>query len=749
MTGSRLRPRLGLRLRSEDGAILVFALIIVTTVALVVGTVLVRGDGSLRATVALREVAGSTYAADGAAQVAVNDLRTGHWGGTATEPADWAFDNSDDGTGCFGANTDADGDPANDAVGTLDLPNFYPASAASGDGPTSARVECVAEDSTGAQGSPVPITNQNKPGNAILTLGTGGETGLTSSASGGNSLRVHGGVWSNSDISVTNGDIVSSTSIRAHTGCAPTSALHAPVVDCSSGTVADPGYASDPSVSGTGVPPLRTPPTSCPAVVTFEPGYYDDAAALNNLTNRNACRDSVFWFRPGTYYFDFHNGTTDPMYDSDTNSGGGSEWNVSVGDLIAGDPVGDSLTNPRFPADGNCRNPIDDVSTQGVQFVFGGESRLRVDGGANVEICGSYHSDRPPIALYGLRTGTSTRTSLTEASGDDGDPLTTSGTPSVTPAGTDNTFTGATAAALRDAGNGSATWFRPSGGATAVSRTITMSGFAPPATIPKGSVVKEARLLVRHKASQNNAGTASTITLTPAGGSALGTFNLDRPGTLTTQTVDLRTQQPTVFNALQRAVYGNGYTGAKVDFTGTIARNLGAAATVELDAVRLELELYLPQFRAQTDAGLGAVNCLRLGGGCNLIGVGPSGGSYHGVFYVQGTTYTPTTRIQLNLSNLQQAEVFRFGVISRSLDFSTQGNPTFQDAVIQLPDNSPGWGFNGTLVQLKVFVCPDSPTCSPSPGRLALTTRVQLWDPSGSPTPGRRQVSVLSWSHTR
>jgi hypothetical protein len=319
----------------------------------------------------------------------------------------------------------------------------------------------------------------------------------------------------------------------------------------------------------------------------------------------------------------------------------------------------------------------------------------------------------------------------------------------VTPAGTDNTFTGATAAALRDAGNGSATWFRPSGGATAVSRTITMSGFAPPATIPKGSVVKEARLLVRHKASQNNAGTASTITLTPAGGSALGTFNLDRPGTLTTQTVDLRTQQPTVFNALQRAVHGNGYTGAKVDFTGTIARNLGAAATVELDAVRLELELYLPQFRAQTDAGLGASNCLRLGGGCNLIGVGPSGGSYHGVFYVQGTTYTPTTRIQLNLSNLQQAEVFRFGVISRSLDFSTQGNPTFQDAVIQLPDNSPGWGFNGTLVQLKVFVCPDSPTCSPSPARLALTARVQLWDPSGSPTPGRRQVSVLSWSHTR
>ena len=42
-----------------------------------IGVVLTRGDGSLRATVALRDVAGSSYAADAAAKVAINDLRTG------------------------------------------------------------------------------------------------------------------------------------------------------------------------------------------------------------------------------------------------------------------------------------------------------------------------------------------------------------------------------------------------------------------------------------------------------------------------------------------------------------------------------------------------------------------------------------------------------------------------------------------------------------------------------------------------
>ena len=64
--------------RRRRGALLIIAIVIVTVVALVTGFVLTQGDGSLRATVALRDVAGASYAADGAAQVAINDLRTGY-----------------------------------------------------------------------------------------------------------------------------------------------------------------------------------------------------------------------------------------------------------------------------------------------------------------------------------------------------------------------------------------------------------------------------------------------------------------------------------------------------------------------------------------------------------------------------------------------------------------------------------------------------------------------------------------------
>src|SRR4051812_24884825 len=126
------------RFRRDDGAMLVIALVVITTVALVVGTVLTRGDGSIRATVALREVAGTTYAADGAAQVAINDLRTGYNLGDA-EPGNWAYANAS-GTGCFGYNVDGS------TVDGIQLSSFYPGTG--GGGPTSAYVTCTPEDDT-------------------------------------------------------------------------------------------------------------------------------------------------------------------------------------------------------------------------------------------------------------------------------------------------------------------------------------------------------------------------------------------------------------------------------------------------------------------------------------------------------------------------------------------------------------------------------------------------------------------------
>jgi len=70
--------------------------------------------------------------------------------------------------------------------------------------------------------------------------------------------------------------------------------------------------------------------------------------------------------------------------------------------------------------------------------------------------------------------------------------------------------------------------------------------------------------------------------------------------------------------------------------------------------------------------------------------------------------------------------------------------------VIELPDNSPGFGFETTIVQLKVYLCPGRASgCTSSNGELSLTARVRMFDQTGVPGPPHRQMSVLSWSHTR
>ncbi len=213
----RLRHRV--RPADDRGALLIIAIIIITVVALVTGAVLTQGEGSLRATVALRDVARASYAADGAAQVAINDLRTGYNVGGG-EPNPWYYTNAV-GTGCFGFDGAAGSTTPKD---TLVLDNLIPKQGGDTQSAMSAAVKCTPEDATGDQGSAVPINNANKPGNAILTLGTSGaENGFTFKTNGsGAAFRVRGGVWSNSNIfRDNNGNLESTESIRANTGCTP------------------------------------------------------------------------------------------------------------------------------------------------------------------------------------------------------------------------------------------------------------------------------------------------------------------------------------------------------------------------------------------------------------------------------------------------------------------------------------------------------------------------------------------------
>ncbi|KRA37624.1 MULTISPECIES: hypothetical protein [unclassified Nocardioides] len=745
----RLRSRLRRGALDDTGAILVLAIIIVTVVALVTGLVLTRGDGSLRATIKLRAVAGTTYAADGAAQVVLNGLRTGYWD-TADDavgtviPTNWVFTN-EPGDGCFGQSKGGFVTEDDDLL----LSSFYPATKSSGDAPTSAYVECVPEDATGAQGTVRHVSNANSPGDAIITLGnSGGENGLSNA---NKTLRVRGGIRSNSNISASGAIEVNDANVRARTGTCDNVTVSAGYTkSCpAGGGPSDPNYPADIST----IPVLRTVPSCTGTYVELQPGYYDDAKALTDLTT--GC-NKIVWFRTGSYYFDFHNKSSngDPLYENGiTGAERDNIWKIAGTRVIGGELIGGGTPSGATTIPGACQNPISDAGAQGVQFIFGGDSRLMFDTDSLVELCATYRSTRPPIVVYGNKTGSNpTLTTLTGSAGG----LTTSGTPTVTGTGSDpETFAlnpetdprplvspiPLTAAALQNDGNGIATWKRVglTGTAGNETRTITMGGFAPPSTIDKGAVLKAARLVVRHRAASAST-TASTIRITPsvAGSTTLGPFNLTRPTSLTTETIDLKTAQTTVYNALAKSIHDRGYTGASIDFTATANRNQSA----QLDAIRLELEYYVPQMRGPAAI---STNCTTTVGGCAAIDSATNG---KGEPYLQGTTYVPLGKVYLNVANTN-AQVFRWGIIARALHIDLNGAFKFTGAVIELPDNSPGLGLNGTLVQFNVYVCPNSPTCSAT-GKLALKVRAQVWDrDADASTTNDREVTIMSWSHQR
>jgi hypothetical protein len=734
---SRLRRRV--RPGDDRGALLVIAILIITVVALVTGFVLTQGDGSLRATVALRDVARASYAADGAAQVAINDLRTGYNTGSG-EPDPWYYTN-EVGTGCFGYDGAAGATTPKD---TLTLDGLIPKQGGDTQSVMSAAVTCTPEDATGAQGSAVPINNGNKPGNAILTLGTSGaEDGFTFKTNGsGAAFRVRGGVWSDSNIVRSqNGTLESSQYIRANSGCSPVAAMSAPVVNCGASTVADPNYQSELDIAGTGIPTLQTPPASCPnnGTVTLSAGYYDDVDKLNALTNTNTTCTVIL--APGAYYFDFHNNSADPLYDADIASNSGDTWIIGSRKTVIGGTLTSDTTVP-----GRCVSPIDDVNANGVQLIFGGDSRMSIVASGQstaVEICGSYHANRPPIAIYGQKTGTTP--AATTLSG--GTSLRASG--NVTTSASAGTFTPAapiSSAVVQDTGNGQVTWTRDSTGANSFQTgTITMTGFAPSTPIAKGAVLTGARLVVRHQeGSTTTAANASQVTFQPTGSSTTLSSTLPlRTSALTNDTQDLSTSAG--WGAVQKDFHDNGFTGGTVQFKAQLPRSASAATTVQaiLDSVQLELTYYVPTLRGETTTAIPG-NTVATVGGAPVVQA--SGNSTS--LYIQGTTYTPLAKIDLALNNIDES-VFRFGVIARSLIVFETGSFSYPGAVIELPDNSPGFGFETTIVQLKVYLCPGVPSgCTSGTGQLSLTARVKIFDAGGTPS-NARKMSVLSWSHPR
>jgi hypothetical protein len=637
------------------------------------------------------------YNADGAVQAGINNIRKSTY-------------NASPGEHCFGP-TSAD---------VLKVPF----------GADSAAVSCAADPERVLVQCP-SLSQCNRPGSAILTLGSTGEDGLNIQQPNGSTFRVHGNIFSNSNINVANGTLDTNTRVYARGACTGT-IVSTPAKQCDYGSVAnplgnDPGYAP----AAATVPAYRSLPacTTPNSVVVFQPGYYDDAAGLSAMMAGNsACKHSTWWFTPGAYYFDFHNAGSNryPVYGST----GGNVWTIDDGYLVAGTPVdaaGLAKASPSVPATipGACDNPIHNVEAKGVQFIFGGDSRFEVKAG-QVEICGTYSATAPPVAIYGMPTGTDAPTQLV---GTDALKLDTVPTPG-------DFGVSATPTNLRtvDATN-LATWKSKKKND---SGTVTVDGFVPPAAIPAGSVLTSASVKVTHRHSDAGSSDSLAVTLTPNGGgpSVSGT-TAGRPGSAAFAT-DSIALDSTGVGALARAVHAGTFTGARIALTTELSANND---TEDLDAIQLELTYVAPAFRAATGCvttgpytGTGSAACAQ------VTSVNNAGNQ----FYVQGTTYAPKAVLDITLNNAAE-QVFRFGVVARSLWVKLTGSFSYNGVVIEVPDDSPGFAFS---VYLTAYVCPGTPkdACAAT-GTPALRAKVAFVDGDPvNPTAGERQVIVLSWS---
>ena len=353
----------------DRGTSLVLAPVFITIGSLAVMTVFALADTSMKSAIALRSLASEMAAAEGAANLAINTLRDGDFGGPGN---------------CFGASS------------TLTLSNFYQRPDGSQD---SARVTCALDPTS----TTAPI---GTPPRALLTLDTTasgllGPFGIsvtTTQNTNPGSLRVTGAVHSNSNIViqpripfvVQSGNLTSSGAIRANLSCSSGTGFYSPTPTCSTGTViADPAYPP-PLVAGL---PTRTVP-ACAAVMTFDPGRYIDVANLSHRTSA-LCQggNAVLHFRPGVYYFQFDEfgppGANLPWV-----------WAITRGTVIGGALRAGVTLAPGMslsPTNPNCVSPVPTgpgwlapLPDNGVTFVFSGRSQMNVAGSAKVELCGRY-----------------------------------------------------------------------------------------------------------------------------------------------------------------------------------------------------------------------------------------------------------------------------------------------------------------------------------------------------------------------
>lgn len=743
-------------LDSDSGVSLVMVLVFLMFTGLVVASVMRLSHVSLNAAFEAHDQAELVRDGDGALAAAINGMRNSTF-------------NNDVGEQC---------DPF-----TMNGPNSSQKLA----------VTCKAGALTGALGQ-VAFGSGNRPPAGLMTLGNTSETGIHETGSSGSSqLSVEGGAQSNSTITAGPGSlVVTRGQASARSACNGT-ITSTPAAACDTGVaVADPAVAApgdyvQPS-AGMTYQPVPPCPATEGATVEFAPGYYDDAEGLTNLMS--TCTGHTFWFPPGTYYFDFHNGES-PAFQ------GSPVWSItnSAVRVVAGtpptsgpgkwDPDAATREVPQIP--GACVSPTESADNNGVEFVFGGRSQLSITAG-QMEICGQYYTDRPPIGIYGAKTGAdppeTNEYGLTLTSAGPGVPACR------------RSFTNGTNARYQDSNPTTHTALNTNF-PTACS---TFTGFVPATAIPRGAVLTNATLYVRHVESVQPAANGLTAAITPTGASSPVTVQVTPFIHSGSSTYGVFTKDIT--SSLFSEVHRNGFAGASIRyFVQRGASNLQA----RLDTIQLNLNWKAPAVRAQSAditgyTGAGSYSVLPVptvktsatsatevtydplpvgtrvtyraygagetpppGYDYNCVGTTPypdPGRACAGVIvagsqsalYVQGTGYAPLSAFDMSQPNVS-SPVFRVGLVARKLQANMEAASGYTGPMIMIPPDTPGG--EPLKVYFQEYVCPlgQEADC-PEPGGawqlappwvLSGSASAKFVDASGQPVTGSRAVEVLTW----
>ncbi|HEU5003823.1 MAG TPA: hypothetical protein VFW71_13765 [Actinomycetota bacterium] len=346
-----LRQRIKGAFEDDEGSALLLALIFIIIIAVGLGALLYMGDASIRTTLAVRDQSSTTYGVDGAVNGAINSLR-----------------HARDASGVLLGTAPAYATP----VGT----NNCPTSGMTIDG-VSATVTCVGTNDSGLVSQD---NTSNDPSYALLALETVTGTVPNGVLEKSNyTLTIGGKARSNNNIDLKNAvfwNVTGSVSTPSCLESASTNISATGGLNCAdNATVFDPGYVTstyDPLLTSTVTPAA----SQCISGATyFFPGWYTN---VNQLNAAGPCASNgKAIFTTGVYFFNFSTGNPAHL------------WAPSFSQMIGGTP------NAAGSAATDCL-----AGQPGVQWVFGGDSHMRLDNALNA--CPIISLTRQQIVLYGL-----------------------------------------------------------------------------------------------------------------------------------------------------------------------------------------------------------------------------------------------------------------------------------------------------------------------------------------------------------